>query len=414
MKGSSWIRIVAVVGVLGIVAAACSNDETPPAGGTTSAPVEKVDVTVFIQGAWTGGVNSLTLPSFQGGQIRFDELNADASYPATITVEQADTQGSSTEAPQVAQEAVQDPNTVAIFGPAFSGESKAVGDTYNEAGIPFITASATSVELASFGWENWYRAVGNDDAQGRLAARWVAEVLKPKKLYIVHDNTTYGKPLAETVEKAARDAGLNVVGKSGVAEPAIESGTTVNFSSIITTIKQSGADSVFFGGYFVDSGPFLNQAAAAGLKLTLISGDGSVSSDFVNLAGADAAEGSLLLAPSNINADFVDKYNQEIGGEALSIPVYAGEGYDVASLIGEGIKSAIEGGATTPEEIRPGIKAYLDGLTPGNEFEGVTKAYSFDPTTHELATAADDLYYFYQVKNGAVENLGNATEVLGG
>lgn len=416
MKDRNWITTCALVGVLAIVGAACSNDSsTPPTGGTsTGGGGERIAVTVYGQGAWTGGVSSLVLPSMQGVQIHFDEFNADPEYPATITFAQADTQGSGDNAPPVAQEAAQDPNTVAIFGPAFSGESQTSGDTYNESQIPFITASATSVVLAGFDWEYWYRAVGNDDAQGRLAAEWVANVIAPKKLYILHDNTTYGKPLAETVEAAARDAGIEIVGKTGIAEPAIDTGTTVDFASIISDIKTSEADTVFFGGYFVDSGPFLNQARAAGLDVTLVSGDGSVSGDFVSLAGEEAAEGAYLLAPSNIDADFADRYNQEFGGEALSIPVYAGEGYDVAGMIGEGIKQAIEGGATTPEDIRAGIKTYLDSLTTGGTYEGVAKTYSFDPESHELSTAADELYYFYQVTNGAVTNLGNAVEVLGG
>ena len=403
---------LAVVSVMAIVAAACGDDTAPT--DTGPAPEDRIEVTVYGQGAWTGGVSSLVLPSMQGATIRFDELNAEEGYPATITFEQADTQGSGDAAPPIAQEAAQDPNTVAIFGPAFSGESQTSGDTYNDSLIPFVTASATSVTLTGFDWEYWYRAVGNDDAQSRLAAAWVAEVIKPDSLYIVHDNTTYGQPLAEAVEKAATDAGVEILGTSGIAEPAIDTGTTVDFASIISDIEASGADTVFFGGYFVDSGPFLNQAVAAGLDITLISGDGSVSGDFVTLAGEEAAEGSYLLAPSNIDAEFVDTYNQAYGGDALSIAVYAAEGYDVAGLIGEGIKQAIEGGATAPEDIRAGIKTYLDSLTTGGSFEGVAKSYSFDPETHELATVVDELYFFYQVQGGTVTNLGNAVEVLGG
>jgi branched-chain amino acid transport system substrate-binding protein len=409
MANRRFMAVLSLAATMAVLATACGGEEAPGQGGG-----QKIDVTVYGQGAWTGGVNSLVLPSLQGAQIRFEELNADADYPARITFAKADTQGSGDAAPPVAQEAAQDPNTVAIFGPAFSGESQTSGDTYNDNKIPFITASATSVVLAGFKWPYWYRAVGNDDAQGRLAARWVAEVLKPKTLYILHDNTTYGKPLAETVEKAAKAAGTKIVGKTGIAEPAIDTGTTVDFASIISDIKASGADSVFFGGYFVDSGPFLNQAAAAGLKINMISGDGSVSGDLVTLAGADAAEGTYLLAPSNIDADFVKKYNREIGVSALSIPVYAAEGYDVASLIGEGIRVAIAGGATDATAIREGIKKFLDSLGPQKEFKGVGKDYAFDPKTHELITAADRLYYFYQIQNGAVKNLGNATAVLGG
>jgi hypothetical protein len=85
------------------------------------------------------------------------------------------------------------------------------------------------------------------------------------------------------------------------------------------------------------------------------------------------------------------------------------------SLIGEGIKQAIDGGATTPEEIRAGIKAYLDGLTPDAPFVGVSKSYAFDPATHELA--AEDrasLIFFYEASPGAITVQGSASEVLGG
>jgi branched-chain amino acid transport system substrate-binding protein len=412
MRKRKWMSVMALLGSITLIGAACGDDDGPTDGATQ--PEDRIEVSVYGQGAWTGGASTLVLPGMQSAQIRFDELNAEEGYPATITFEVADTQGSGDNAPPIAQEAAEDPNTVAILGPAFSGESRASGDTYNDAQIPFVSQSATAVDLAEFNWDYWYRCVGNDDAQGRLAADYVANVLKPQSLYILHDNTDYGKPLAETVEAAAQSAGITIAGKAGIAEPAIVTGTTVNFASIISDIEASGADMMFFGGYDVDSGPFLNQADAAGLDIQFVSGDGSVSSVLMELAGTEAAEGTLLIAPSNISSEFVAKYNSEAGGEALSVPIYAAEGYDVASLIGEGIRQAIEGGATTPVDIRAGIKEYLDSLTAETAFQGVAKAYAFDPESHELVTSADELYFFYRVAGGTLENLGNAVEVLGG
>jgi branched-chain amino acid transport system substrate-binding protein len=412
MRRKRWLGLVAVLSVFSLLAAACGDGDTT--GDETPAPVEeRIEVTVYGQGAWTGGANGLVLPSMQSAQIRFDELNAEEGYPATITFEQADTQGSGDAAPPVAQEAAEDPNTVAIMGPAFSGESRATGDTYNEAEIPFVTASATAVDLAEFEWDYWYRTIGHDGLQSRLAAQWVAEVIQPESLFILHDTTDYGQPLAEAVEVAAEDAGIEIAGKTGIPEPAINTGTTVNFSSIISDIEDSGADAVFFGGYDVDSGPFLSQAADAGLEIQLISGDGSVSSTLLELAGP-AAEGALLLAPSNISSDFVEKYNAAVGAEGFSVAIYSAEGYDAASLIGEGIREAIDGGAETPEEIRAGIKEYLESLTEDNPFEGEAKTIFFDPETHELGLEAEELYFFYEVEGDALTNLGNATEVLGG
>ncbi len=187
------LKVLALVAGLGLVAGACGGGGGG-ASPSASAAVNKINVTVYGQGAWTGSFSSLVLPSMQSAEIHFNELNADPSFPATITFKQADTQGSSTKAPPVVQDVVSDPNTVAVFGPAFSGESLVSGDTYNENKIPFVTASATSVTLAGKRWDYWYRAVGNDDAQGRLVADFVTKYVKPQRLFVLHDKSTYGQP----------------------------------------------------------------------------------------------------------------------------------------------------------------------------------------------------------------------------
>ncbi len=99
--------------------------------------------------------------------------------------------------------------------------------------------------------------------------------------------------------------------------------------------------------------------------------------------------------------------------------IYAAEGYDAAGLIGEGIKQAIEGGAETPEDIRTGIKEYLDGVTSEDaQYDGEAKDFYFNPDTHELGLEAEELYFFYEVESTAdgelsLTNLGNAVQVLG-
>jgi branched-chain amino acid transport system substrate-binding protein len=394
------------IAVLSVVAAACSSDTSTPAAGS-EAPVDKIDVTIYGQGAWTGPANYLVVPSFQGAQMAFDELNADPSYPATITFEQGDTQGSPDNAPPVVEEAVGNPNTVAIHGPGFSGESEASGDTYEQAGIPFLSASATNPGLSQKGWTYWYRGIANDDDQGTPAAQYLSQVLGVDSVFVTHDKSTYGQGLAEVVQGVLESEGVEVVGFEGV-----ESGAE-DFSALISDIEAANPDAVYFGGYDFDSGKIIKQMRDAGVDIPFMSGDGSVSSTLIELAG-DGLTDVYLTCPCNLGGDFVEQYNAEYGGDASSVPVYVGEGYDVANMLGEGIKQAIEGGATTPEEIRAGIKTYLDSLTSDAPYVGVAKSYAFDPATHELA-AADrlDLIYFYTTEPGAINVEGVATEVLG-
>jgi branched-chain amino acid transport system substrate-binding protein len=391
-----------------LIAAGCGKDEpsTTDTGGNT--PVEKVDVTVYFQGALTGPYNYLVVPSFQGAQIAIDEFNADPDFPATITLKKGDTQGSADNAPAVLDEATTDETTVAVIGPGFSGESAASGDTYNESQIPFITASATATSLGEEGWDYWYRGVGNDASQGGIAGEYITSVVAPKNVFVAHDKSDYGQPLAETVKGVVEDAGIDIAGFEG-----IETGQE-DYSSLVSTIKSSGADFMFFGGYDADFGKIVKQARDEGLDIPLMSGDGSLSSTTLDLAG-DAADNVFLIAPTNIAGDFVQKFNDEVGGKASSVPVYAAEGYDVGTLVGNGIKEALDGGATMDDVqgVRDGIKAYFDSLTTDSPFDGVAKPYAFDDK-HEIAT--DDpkkLFYLYKIEGGELTSLGSAEQLLG-
>jgi branched-chain amino acid transport system substrate-binding protein len=392
---------VALAAVLTVVGSACKSNDNGGGGG------EKVGVTIYFQGAWTGPYSYLVTPGIKAAQLRVKELNADPNFPATITLKPADTQGGNDQTPQIAQTVASDTNTVAVIGPAFSGETRTVGDTYDQAGIPFVTGSATAVDLATNHWGHWYRTVGNDELQGGNDGKFIAQVIKAKKLFVSNDKGDYGEPLSLQVGKTAKQGGVEIVGTEGIAP-------TDNYASFLSDVKASGADTVFYGGYDADFAKIVTQAKDAGVDVTWMSGDGSVSSTFINTAG-DAANGVYLSIPSDLTgaADFLRKYGQSYGEKYTTVPIYAAEYYDVTSVLGEGVKQAIDGGAKDPTSIRTGIKDYLDSLTKDSPFQGVAKPIAFDPQTHELdAPDLDTLLFFYQVKNGKVVGLGNAADVL--
>ena len=400
-----WFRYIAVLSAVALLAAACAEDE--PAGGGAGGeeePTEKIPVTVYAQGAITGDFNYLVVPSVNAAKLRAQELNEDPEFPAEITVEDADTQGDPEQAGPVVETVVSDPNTVAVIGPAFSGESEASGDTYNESAIPFVTQAATNPGLADQNWDYWYRTIANDDDQGTPVGQWIAD--QYGSVFVVHDVSTYGQGLAEVVRDTAEEEGLEVSGFEGIE-------ATEDYSALITQIEDSGAEAVFYGGYDAQTGLIVAQARQAGLDVAFFSGDGSVSSTFLDLAG-DAATDVFLSCPCNLegSTEFLSKFEEEYG--ETGVPIYAAEGYDAMSIVGEGIASAIDGGAEDPESIREGIKEYLDGLTEDAPFEGVAKTVAFDPETHELAAEnRTDLIFLYEVAPGEVTLLGSATEVLG-
>jgi branched-chain amino acid transport system substrate-binding protein len=400
-----WFRYMAVLSAVALLAAACAEEEPGPGAADGDEVTEKLDVTVYAQGAITGDFNYLVVPGVNAAKLRAQELSDDPDFPATITVEDADTQGDPEQAPPVVETAVSDPNTVAVIGPAFSGESEASGDTYNEAGIPFVTQAATNPGLSDQNWEYWYRTIANDDDQGTPTAQWMAQQ-GVQSAFVVHDVSTYGQGLAEVVRDVLGEEGVEVAGFEGIE-------ATEDYSALISDIEASGADAMYYGGYDAQTGLIVAQARDAGLDIPVYSGDGSVSTTLLDLAG-DAATDIFLSCPCNLegSTEFLSKYEAEFG--ETGVPIYAAEGYDAMSVVGEGIAAAIEGGAEDPTAIREGIREYLDGLTEDAPFEGVAKTIAFDPETHELAAEnRTDLIFFYEVQPGEISLLGSATEVLG-
>lgn len=399
-----WFRYTAVLGAVALLGAACAEETGGGGGGDGDGAVDKIPVTVYAQGAITGDFNYLVIHAVNAAKMRAAELSEDPDFPATITVEDADTQGDPEQAPPVVQTAVGDPNTVAILGPHFSGESEASGDTYNEAAIPFVTPAATNPGLADQNWDYWYRTIANDADQGTPLGQWMAD--QYSSIFVVHDVSTYGQGLAEVVQDVAEQEGAEVAGFEGIE-------ATEDYSALISDIQASDAEAIFYGGYDAQTGLIVAQARDAGLDVPIYSGDGSVSSTLLDLAG-DSATDIFLSCPCNLegSGEFLAAFEEEYG--ETGVPIYAAEGYDAMSVVGEGIRAAIEGGAEDPTAIREGIKEYLDGVTEDAPFEGVAKTFGFDPDTHELAGEnRSDLIYFYEVSPGEITLLGSATEVLG-
>jgi branched-chain amino acid transport system substrate-binding protein len=397
------IRFLALLGAVALFGAACAQEAGP---GGDDEVAEKIPVTVYFQGAITGDFNYLVIHAFNAAQLRAQELSEDPNFPAEITVAEADTQGDPEQAPPVVETAVGDPQTVAVIGPAFSGESEASGDTYNEAGIPFVTPAATNPGLADQNWDYWYRTIANDIDQGTPTGEWMAQQ-GYGSVFVVHDVSTYGQGLAEVVRDTLEDQGVEVAGFEGIE-------ATEDYSALISDIEASGAEAIYYGGYDAQTGLIVAQARDAGVDVPVYSGDGTVSSTFLDLAGA-AATDVFLSCPCNLegSTEFLQKFEEEYG--ETGVPVYAAEGYDAMSIVGEGIRSAIEGGTEDPESMRGAIKEYLDGVTAENPFDGVAKSIAFDPETHELAAEErGDLIFFYEVSGDQMNLLGSATEVLGG
>ena len=66
-----------------------------------------------------------------------------------------------------------------------------------------------------------------------------------------------------------------------------------DYSAVVSKIKQSGADIVYWGGLHPEGGLIRRQMTDQGIKATMMSGDGITDNEFAAIAGP-GAEGTLM------------------------------------------------------------------------------------------------------------------------
>lgn len=379
--------VVAVSAALALSASACGKSDDDGGSGSSGK-----GVTIAFVGAQTGDNAQLGINISNGAKLAIDQYNA--TNPKTkVTLKLYDTKGDPAVAPGQAQKAIQD-KVNAIIGPPFSGESKAVDGSFEEAQIPNISPSATSAALGKNGWKYWHRVVSNDDVQGQVDADVLSKQLSAKNVFVVDDNQEYSVGLADTVFNALKTAGATV------ARDKIDPKAT-DYSSTVNKVKSSGATALFYGGYYAEGGKFLKQLRDAGFSGKFLSDDGALDANLIKAAGAKQAEGALLscacqsINPSTANPavkKFVVDYKAKTGQDQGT---YSAEGFDVATAF----LNAIKAGKTTPSDINEFLKTV--------NFEGVSKPIQFQPN----GEIASKQIYLFDVKDGKLNFLGDATKV---
>jgi branched-chain amino acid transport system substrate-binding protein len=177
-----------------------------------------------------------------------------------------------------------------VVGHFNSGVTMPASEVYAENGIVMVSPSATNPKITERGLWNVFRTCGRDDQQGAVAAKYIVDSLKGKKVAVVHDKTTYGQGLADETKKAMNAAGVREVLYEGVNTGEKD------FSALVSKLKSAGAEIVYWGGLHTEGGLIVRQMRDQGLTAVLMSGDGITSDEFATIGGP-GVEGTLMTFP---------------------------------------------------------------------------------------------------------------------
>ena len=223
-----------------------------------------------------------------------------------------------------------------VVGHFYSSSSVPASAVYHQAGIPLVTPTSTHPRLTSQGFDNVFRVSGRDDQQAVTAAEFVLAQLKPRRVAVIHDQTEYGRGLAETFTRA-----LERRAPRRVVLTEIVSQGDKDFSAQVARLKAAAPDVVYFGGIFREAGHLVRQMRQGGMTAVFVSCDAVLDPEFIKLAGEDAATGIYLtFAPDprllQSAASLIRRYELRYG----SLGPYVLYAYDAVGVLLQAIQVA--------------------------------------------------------------------------
>ncbi|KAF5997873.1 branched chain amino acid ABC transporter substrate-binding protein [Streptomyces sp. WAC00263] len=358
----------------------------------------KTEIIIGVDAPLTGQ-NSATGLGIQGGvQIAVDDANKNNTVPGvTFKVQALDDKAIPASGQQNATALVNNEKVLGVVGPLNSGVATQMQQVFATANLVEISPSNTAPELTqgknwqtskSRPFKTYFRTATTDALQGGFAAEYASSTLKKKNVFVVDDKQTYGAGLAKLFK-----AGFTKNGGKVAGEDHVNTGDT-DFSALVTKIKNSKADLVYYGGQYDESEKLTKQLKDGGVKIPLFGGDGMFSDTYIQTAGK-TSEGDLATSvgqpvdslPSA--ADFIKKY--KASGLKGDYGTYGGYSYDAATAIIKAIANVVKDG-----KVPDGARAKIVDEVQKTKFEGIAGPVSFD----EFGDTTNKQLTVYQVVNG--------------
>ena len=274
---------------------------------------------------------------------------------------------------------------VFVAGHFCSGSSIPASKVYAEEGILQISPASTNPKYTDEGGWNTFRTCGRDDQQGAVAGTYIAKQYRDHKVAILHDNSAYGKGLADETKKA-----LN---KGGVKEVLYSPYTPgeKDYSALVSRLKQAGANLIYIGGYQTEIGLIKRQATQQGLSAVVVGGDALVTNEYWQITG-DTGEGTLMTFPSDPRARptaaAVVKEFKDKGVDPEGYVLYT---YAAVQIWAE---AATKAGTTDPKKVAAELKS-------GGPWDSVLGKIAFN----EKGDLTESDYVLYHWHNGSYSEL---------
>lgn len=403
MQHRSLLMLTSVLatGALTLTACGSRNDDSKKSGDDGNS--SNTTITIGVDAPLTGQNSATGLGIQYGVQIAVDDANSKKLVPGvTFKVKALDDKALPATGQQNATALVQDNSVIAAVGPLNSGVATSMQQVFATANMVEISPSNTNPALTQ--GEKWasgtkvrpfktyFRTATTDANQGGFAADYAYNTAKKKKAFVVDDKQTYGAGLAGIFKGKFSTLGGTIAGTDHV-----NTGDT-DYSTLVTKIKNSGADLLYYGGQYDEAELITKQLKAGGVNIPLMGGDGIFSDTYIKTAGS-AATGDLATsvgvpvttlpaAQAFVSTYKAKKYPGDYG-------TYGSYSYDAATAIINGVKSVMDANGGKLPAISDARGKLVDAVQKA-DFNGISGHVSFD----QYGDTTDKQLTVYQVKGG--------------
>jgi branched-chain amino acid transport system substrate-binding protein len=228
---------------------------------------------------------------------------------------------------------------VVMLGGGYSSSvTYAVAGVCQQNQMPFLINTGSADKITESGWDYIFRLNPPASKYSASVDELLAEVIKPKTVVILHENSLFGTSSAKSFDEQCTKAGYKVLLKEGYEAGGID------FKPVLTRVKELNPDVVYMVSYVMDAALLMKQSKELKItpKMFIGGGAGFTLPEFQQNAGVaseDVLSATLwhqvLPFPGAMEyyKKFVAKYNKET-------EYHGAEAYAAAYVIADVLKRA--------------------------------------------------------------------------
>ena len=260
-QAQSTLRLLSALVLVGVVALS-----------TGPAAIAQDTLKVGIVLPLTGSQASFGEMQQQSFALALEEINEAGGVrgkPLEFVIE--DDRGSPEAGAAAATKLIDEDGVVMLGGGYSSAVTLRVAEVAQDRQTPFLINTGAADSITERGWDHVFRLNPPSSEYVTSAVSFLAEVVKPRSVAIIHEESAFGESQAEAFAAACRELGIPVVVHESYAAPSGRASRTAtadfklwHFTEALSKVRRAKPDVVYMVAYLLDANLLMTQARSLG------------------------------------------------------------------------------------------------------------------------------------------------------